>query len=96
MNPLALTLVSLIVAVIAHSLASGLAIEIFSRKTLPAWTRRAWLAVAAASMLIALHHGYTLELAVHTGIFDMRQAVLAGLAGILFVLGFYGLRQQQA
>jgi hypothetical protein len=96
MNPLALTLGSLIVAVIAHSAVSGLAVELFWRKTQPAWTRRAWLALATASMLLALHHGYTLELAVRTGMYDMRQAVLAGLAGILFALGFYGLRAQQA
>lgn len=96
MNPFALTLVALIAAIIAHALVSGLAVELFWRKPQPAWTRRAWLAVATASMLLALHHGYTLELAARTGMYDMRQAVLGGLAGILFALGIYGLRQQPA
>ena len=49
-----------------------------------------------ASLLLALHHGYALELAVRTGLYDMRQAVLAGLVGLLFALGINALRRQQA
>jgi hypothetical protein len=46
--------------------------------------------------LLALHHGYSLELAILIGLYDMRQAVLAGLVGIFFALGVFGFRQQQA
>jgi hypothetical protein len=52
--------------------------------------------IAIASLLLALHHGYALELAVRTGLYDMRQAVLAGLVGLLFALGINALRRQQA
>ena len=37
-----------------------------------------------------------LELAVRTGLYDMRQAVLAGLVGLFFALGINALRRQQA
>jgi hypothetical protein len=45
-------------------------------------------------MLLGLHHGYALELALRTGLHDMRQAVLAGLAGIAFAIGCQLLRRQ--
>lgn len=93
MSPFSLSLWSLIAALIAHTLATCLAIEFNWRKEIAAWTRRSWLVIATASMLLALHHGYTLELALRTGIYDLRQAVLAGLGGILFALGVYGLRR---
>lgn len=86
----------LIGALITQSVAAGLSIELYLRRDLPRSVSRTWLAIAIASLLLALHHGYTLELAMRTGLHDMRQAVLAGLTGLFFALGIYGLRRQQA
>ncbi|MDP3538278.1 MAG: hypothetical protein Q8S26_06190 [Azonexus sp.] len=96
MNPYALTLWSLAIALIAQSLVSGLYIELYLRKDQSNGLRRAWLAIAIGSLLLALHHGYTVELALRTGLYDMRQAVLAALTAIFFALGTYGIRRQQA
>lgn len=96
MNPYVLSLWSLAVALIGQSLVSGLCIELYLRKDQPSSLRRAWLAIAIGSLLLALHHGYTVELALRTGLYDMRQAVLAGLTAILFALGAYAIRRQQA
>ena len=96
MNPYTLTLWSLAIALLAQSLVTGLAIELFLRKGPVSCLRRAWLALSIGSMLLALHHGYNLELALRTGLYDMRQAVLAGLVAVFFALGVWGLRRQQA
>lgn len=96
MNPYVLSLWSLAVALIGQSLVSGLCIELYLRKGQPSGLRRAWLSIAIGSLLLALHHGYTVELALRTGLYDMRQAVLAGLTAILFALGAYAIRRQQA
>lgn len=96
MNPYTLTLISLIVAMFTQSLAAGLSIELYLRKDLQRSSRRIWLAFALATLLLALQHGYSLELALRTGLYDMRQAVMAGLVGVLFALGIYGLRRQQS
>ncbi|HJV93417.1 MAG TPA: hypothetical protein VJ572_08060 [Azonexus sp.] len=96
MNPYILTLWSLAVALIAQSLVAGLSIELFLRPSRAAGLRRAWLAIAIGSLLLALHHGYTIELALRTGLYDMRQAVLAGLTSIFLALGFNGIRRSQA
>lgn len=91
MNHYILTLWSLAIALVVQSLATGLSIEIYLRKELASALRRSWLAVAIGSLLLALHHGYTLELALRTGLYDMRQAVLAALIAIFFGLGVFGL-----
>lgn len=96
MNSYELTLFSLIGALLAQAVAAGLSIEVFLRQDLPRAVSRTWLVIAIGSLLLSLHHGYTLELAMRTGLYDMRQAVLAVLVGIFFALGIYGLRRQQA
>ena len=96
MSAYSLSVWSLIGALLTQSIAAGLAIELYLRNDLPRTLRRTWLALAIASLLLALHHGYTLELAMRTGLYDMRQAVLVALVGIFFALGIYGLRRQQA
>lgn len=96
MNPYTLSLWSLAVALVAQSVVAGLSIELFLRRKQSAGLRRAWLAIAIGSLLLALHHGYTVELALRTGLYDMRQAVLAGLTAILLALGFNGIRRSQA
>ena len=96
MNPYTWTLISLIVALLTQSLAAGWSIELYLRKDLLRPSRRIWLAFALGTLVLALQHGYSLELAMRTGLYDMRQAVMAGLVGVLFALGVYGLRRQQS
>lgn len=91
-----LSIFALLLALMAQAGAAGLAIECYLRKELPRAVSRTWLAIAIASMLLALHHGYALELAVRTGLHDVRQALLLALVGIFFGLGAYGFRRQQA
>ena len=93
MSSYSLALFALLAALLALSFASGLAIELFLRKEQSLLARRSWLALAIASLILALHHGYALELAVRTGLHDLRQAVLAGCASLLLALAVYGLRR---
>lgn len=94
MNSYALTLTSLLVALVAHVMITWMGIAAYLDKNLKPGQSRSWLAVAIASTIFALHHAYTLELAMSTGLYDMRQAVLVGLAAILLALGVYGFKRQ--
>lgn len=96
MNPYVLSLWSLALALVAQSVAAGLSVDLFMRPGQRRGTRRAWLAVALCALLLAVHHGYTIELAVRTGLYDLRQAVLAALIAIFFALGVYGLKRSSA
>ena len=93
MSSHALAQFALLGALLAQSFATGLATELFLRKEQSLLARRSWLALAIASLIFALHHGYALELAVRTGLHDLRQAVLAGCASLLLALVVYGLRR---
>jgi len=93
MSSYTMTLLALLGALIAQSWATGLATERFLRKEQSALARRSWMALAIASLIFALQHGYALELAVSTGLYDLRQAVLAGVASLLLALAVYGLRR---
>lgn len=94
MSDLALSQLVLALALIIQVTTSGLAFEIALRKTLPAGDRLLWLGLALGSLLFALHHGYTLELALRVGLYDLRQALLAGLASLLLGLGLNGIRRR--
>lgn len=94
MNPYLLAVLALLLAAITQTSAAWIAAESFWRKGQGSSSRRSWLALTLAAGLLALHSGYTLELALRTGLYDLRQAVLAALIGLLFALGIYGLRRQ--
>ena len=94
MSAYLLTLLALAGALLALSLAAGLATECFLRKELDANARRAWLALALGALLFALHSGYALELAVSTGLHDLRQTVLAVAGGLPLLLAAYGFRRR--
>ncbi len=79
MSLYAFSLLALVVALAGQSLAAGVAFE----RALGRPLHLGWLALALAAMLLALHHGYTLELALRAGLYDLRQAVLAALAAAL-------------
>ncbi|KAB2927541.1 MAG: hypothetical protein F9K30_03660 [Dechloromonas sp.] len=96
MNSYEMTLWALAAALVCQAFAAGLALESYLWRGQPAARRRTWLVLACGALLLALHHGYTLELALRTGLYDMRQAILGGLAGACFALGTYALRRQQA
>lgn len=96
MSAYVLSLWALALALIGQALATGCATEAFMRKGLASGLRRTWMVMAVAALLLALYHGYTLELALRTGLYDLRQALLSALASALFALGLYGFRHQQA
>jgi len=75
MSPYALTVLCLCFAILAQTLATLAAL----RATLRPPYRRAWLALTIASSLLALHHGFTLELTSSTGLYDLPRAALAAI-----------------
>ncbi len=91
MSAYALALGALVAALAAQSVATGVALEVALARPY----RRPWLALALGSGLLALHHGYTLELGLRTGLYDLRQALLAALAGLSFAAAVLGLRRSQ-
>ncbi len=93
MNSFSLSIWSLIGAMLAQSIVSGLAIEGYLDRKLEIRRQRAWLAIAIGSTLLALHHGYTLSLAAQTGLYDFRQAILAMLAAALMAYAIVQLRR---
>ncbi len=93
MSSFALAVFALAGALIAQAVAAGLATELFLRKGRSSLARRSWLALAIGSLLLALHHGYTLELALSTGLHDLRQALLAAVAALLVALAVSGFRR---
>jgi hypothetical protein len=93
MSSYALAVFALAGALIAQAVAAGLATGLFLRKGHPSPARRSWLALAVGSLLLALHHGYALELALSTGLHDLRQALLAAIAALLMALAVSGFRR---
>ena len=93
MSSYLLSLLALFGALLAQSVAAGFATELFLRRELGASARRCWLALAVGALLFALHSGYALELAVSTGLHDLRQALLAAAGSLLLALAVYGFRR---
>ena len=63
-------------AFILQTLVAGLGIEIVLRRDAAPPIRRIALAAAVAALLLSLTQGYALELALRTGIYDLRTAGL--------------------
>ena len=95
MNSYALTLAILLAATVLQIWSSALAIEGFLRHKQDGGLRRLWLAVAGTATLLALHDGYALELALRTGLYDLRQAVLVGLIALLMSFVIHGFRRRE-
>ncbi|WP_153147107.1 hypothetical protein [Dechloromonas sp. H13] len=93
MSSYTLTLLALFAALLAQSLVTALATELFLRKEQGALARRSWMALAIGALIFALQSGYALELAVSTGLHDVRQAILAAVASLLVAAAVYGLRR---
>lgn len=96
MNSYSLTLAMLLAASILQIWSSALAIEAVLRRKQDGGMHRTWLAVAGAAMLFALHDGYALELALRTGLYDLRQAVLTVLAALMMAFAIHGFRRREA
>lgn len=82
MTPYLQALFALLVALGAHAVAAGLALEVYLRKELVWAQRRGWLALACGGLLFALQQGYALELALTVGIYDLRAAVQGAAAAV--------------
>lgn len=87
MSDYLLCLLTLFLAVVTQATVTGLAAGMCVRRDLPVRLRAAGLALAIGGLVLALHDGYTLELAVGTGLYDLHRAVLSALGGALFALG---------
>jgi len=93
MSSYALAVGALLTGLLAQSLATAVAVECFMRKGQTALAGRSWLALAVASLIFALQQGFALELAVSTGLHDLRQALFSGGASALLALAVYGFRR---
>lgn len=93
MSDYSLALVSLLVGLIVQISAAVLATEVVLRKRPATGQSGFWLALACSALLLALQSVYALELALHTGLFDLRQALLTGTASALFAYAISRLRR---
>lgn len=96
MNPYLLAVLALLFAAIAETSIAWMATECFLQKARGRRQGFAWLAIALGAGFLALQQGYILELALRTGLYDLRQAVLAAVAALFFALGTYGLKPATA
>jgi hypothetical protein len=86
MTPYALADLSLALALVVQCIAAG----IMTQTALRPPYRRAAMILAIGFGLLALHHAFTLELALHSGLFDLRQSLLAAGGSLLLLLGLSG------
>lgn len=96
MNPFTASLIALALALFSQACITGWCCELLLRRGQAAGVRLIWGALAAGGLVLALHHGYTLELALRAGLYDFRQAVLAAFSGVLFAAAVFVLRRRQA
>ena len=89
MSPYVLAVLSLALALAVQCFAAG----IMTFMALRPPYRRAAMVLAIGLALLAMHHAFSLELALHTGIFDLRQALLAAGGSLLLLLGLAGFRR---
>ena len=86
--------IALVAGIFGHALASGMAIESALQRGMSSAQRAFWLAIGLGGLLLGLQNGFALELALKTGLFDLRQALLAGLAGVLYGIAIMGLSRR--
>lgn len=96
MNPYVASLTALVFALFAQALAAVLALEGARESAAPRQRRLAWLALALAATLLTIDQFLALELAVRTGLYDLRRALLATVTAAVFCLAVFGLRQRPA
>ena len=82
------------IAALIQITAAILSTEVLLRKRLDKTQKLYWLALDVGALLFALQSVYALELALRTGLFDLRQSLLSGLISWLFAYAIYQLRKQ--
>ena len=87
MNPYLLSLVLLFFSLVLQVIASSLGLRCWLSKEQPRALRLTGAGLSLAAILFAIHHSRSLELASHTGIYDLFQAVLALPAALAMALG---------
>lgn len=94
MSDYLLALFALGCGLIGQAMASGQAIDCLLRRreTMPG--QRIWACLAIAALLLALQNAYALELALKTGLYDLRQSLLGGVAGMLSASLVYALSRR--
>ncbi len=93
MNTYLLSLYFLFVAALSQALIGGFALKSSLQRDLPRERWRLWVALSIGTLLLALHHSYTLNLALQTGLYDFRQATLVMLAGLAISFAVWQLRR---
>lgn len=93
MNPYLVALLALFVAFLAQLAATRLLVERYFRQPKESG-RDKWLLLAGGMLLPAIAHFFSLHLALVTGMYDFRQALLAVLSGLLCGFGCYRLCRQ--
>ena len=92
MNPYQLTIASLMLAAIAQTSIAWVAFERALTRGSGGRQKLSWSCIALGAAFLAIQHGYALELALRTGLYDQRQALLAAFISLLFAIGTHGLR----
>lgn len=92
MNPYLLAVLALLFAAIAETSIAWVATERCLQKGGGRRQGLAWLAIALGAGFLALQQGYILELALRTGLYDLRQAILAAIVALFLAFGVYGLK----
>jgi hypothetical protein len=93
MNTYLLSLYFLVIAALSQALIGGFALKSSLQRDLPRERRRLWVALSIGTLLLALHHSYTLNLALQTGLYDFRQATLVMLAGLATSFAVWQIRR---
>ncbi len=88
MNPYTLAMLTTLVGLLAQCVATGLTTEAALRSP----GQRVFMTLAIGFALLGLHHAYTLELGLRTGIYDLRQSLIGGGTSILFMIAAFTLR----
>lgn len=92
MSPYPLAVYSLSLALFVQFAATCLATLVALR---PPY-RRSRMAFAIGLGLLALQHALALEMVLYTGIYDLRQSLLAAGVSVLLLLGLLGFSRRQA
>lgn len=93
MNSYFLSLYFLFTAALCQALIGGFALKSSLQRDLPAERRRMWVAFSIGALLLALHHGHTLNLAAKSGLYDFSQATLAMFGGLATTFAVWQLRR---
>jgi hypothetical protein len=92
MNAYLLSVYFLLIAALSQALIGGFALKFSLQRNLPTRQWRMWVAFGVGTLLLALHHSYTLNLALQTGLYDFRQAILVMLAALATSFAVWQLR----